>query len=127
MASAKQVHVQMKDRLPCSRTDVEDSTVTMLDIVLAGDPSGHQMTTADDFGVGILSLFQTSKVPLGNDEDVRGCLRVDVFKRENVLVFVNLLRRNFAADDAAEKAIRVSHLSTCRKDTIEAANLSASH
>ena len=47
---------------------------------------------------------------LRNDQDVRGCLRIDVLKGEYMVIFVDFLGRNLAAEDAAEKAIRISHL-----------------
>lgn len=45
---------------------------------------------------------------LRDHEDMRGRLRLYVFESENVLVFMNFFRWNFAANDAAEEAIRVS-------------------
>ena len=39
-------------------------------------------------------------------------LRIDVFEGEDVLVFVNFFRGNFSADDAAEQAVRITHVGT---------------
>ena len=41
---------------------------------------------------------------------MRGRLRIDVFEGKDMLIFMNFPGRNLAADDAAEKAIRISHL-----------------
>ena len=92
-------------------TDVEDGAVALLDVALAGNLGRSEVAAADDFGVGGLGFFQSSKMFLGNDEDVRGGLRVDVFEGEDVVVLVNFPGRNFTGEDAAEEAVggSVSH------------------
>ena len=89
--------------------NVEDGAVSLLDVALAGDLSGGQMAAADDFRVGGLGLFQSSKMFFGNDKDVRGGLRFDVFEGEDVVVLVNFLGWDFTADHAAEQAIGIGH------------------
>jgi len=103
--------MEMKDGLSGAGADVEDGAVSLLDVALAGDLGGGEVAAADDFGVGSLGFFQSSKMFLGNDEHVRGSLGVDVFEGEDVVVLVNFLRGNFATEDAAEEAIgsSVSH------------------
>lgn len=103
--------MEVKDRLSGAGADVEHSAVSLLDVALAGDLGGGEMAAADDFGVGGLGFFQSREMFLGNNEDVGGRLGADVFEGEDVVVFVDFLRGNFAAEDAAEKAIgrRVSH------------------
>jgi hypothetical protein len=99
------MHMEVEDGLSGARTDVEDGAVSVFDVALAGNLRGDEMAAANDFCVAGLGLFQTRKVFLGNDENMRGRLRVNVFEGEDVIVFVNLLRGEFAPDDAAEKAI----------------------
>ncbi len=103
--------MEVEDGLSGAGADVEDGAVSLLDVALAGDLGGRKVTTSDDFGVGDLGFFQSSKMFLGNDEDVRGSLRVDVFESEDVLVFVNFLGGDFTADNAAKEAVGgwVSH------------------
>lgn len=103
--------MEVENRLSSAGADIKNGAVSLLDVALTGDLGGGQMAAADEFGVGGLGLFQSRKMLLGNDENVRGRLRVDVFKGENVVVLVNFLGRNLAADDAAEEAIggSVSH------------------
>lgn len=114
--------MEVENRLSGARPDVEDGAVSLLDVALAGDLGGGEMAAADEFGVGGLGLFQSRKMLFGNDENVRGRLRVDVFEGENVVVLVNFLGRNLAANDAAEEAIggSVSHglLSLYRMATV---------
>jgi len=38
-----------------------------------------------------------------NDEDMGRCLRIDVFERDDLVVLVNDLCRNFLRDDPAEE------------------------
>jgi hypothetical protein len=103
--------VEVEDGLSGAGADVEDGAVSLLDVALAGDLGGGEVAAADDFGVAGLSLFQSGKMLLGNDEDMGGRLCVDVFKGEDVFVLVNSLGGNLAAEDAAEKAVGggVSH------------------
>lgn len=101
--------MQVKHGLSCTRADVEDGAISVFDVALAGNLRGSEMAAADHFGVLRLRLFESCKMFLGNDQNVRGRLGVDVFKGEDVLVFVNFLRRKLAAEDAAEGAMRIVH------------------
>jgi hypothetical protein len=105
------MYVEVKDGLSSARADVKNGPVSLLDVALAGNLSRDQMAASDDLGVGRLSFFQSRKMFLGHDEHVRGRLRTDVFEGDNMFVFVNLLRGNLAANDAAEEAVggSVSH------------------
>jgi hypothetical protein len=90
--------------------DVEDGAVSLLDVALARDLGGGEVAAADDFGVGGLGFFQSGKMFFGNDENVRGRLRFDVFEGEDVFVLVNFFGWDFAADHTAEQAIGIGHL-----------------
>lgn len=108
-ASAEQVDVEVEDGLSGAGADVEDSAVSVLDLALASDLCGGEMAAADDFGIGGFGFFQSREMPFRNDENVRGGLRVDVFEGDDVIVFMHFFGRNFAADDAAEKAVGIGH------------------
>lgn len=103
--------MEVEDRLPSAGTDVKDGTISLLDVALAGDLGGGEMAVADDFGVRGFGFFQPGKMFLGNDENVSGSLRVDVFEGEHVVVFIDFFRWNLAANNAAEEAVggRVGH------------------
>jgi hypothetical protein len=103
------VDVEVEDGLSGAGADIEDGAVSLLDVALAGDLSGGEVTAADDFGVGGLGFFQSGKMFFRNDENVRGGLRVDVFEGKNVVVLVNFLGGDFTAEDTAEKAVSVGH------------------
>jgi len=87
---------------------IEDSAVTVLDFSLPRDSCCREMAAANDFGVVAFCLLQSREVTFRNYEHMHGCLGTNVVKGENVIVFIDFLRRDFAADDAAEKATRVS-------------------
>ena len=99
----------MKDRLTCAGADIEDGAVSLLDVALAGDLGGGEVAATDDFGISGLGFVQSGKVSLRDDQHVCGRLRADVFEGEDMLVFVNFLRRNLAGQDAAEKAVGIRH------------------
>jgi hypothetical protein len=103
------MYMQMENRLSSPRTDIEYGAVPLFNVALTGDVSGSEMAAPDDFGIIGPGLFQSVKMFLRNDQNVRGRLRADVFKSENVVVLVHLPRGNLAAKDAAEQAIRVAH------------------
>ena len=101
--------MQVEDGLPGTWADVEDSAVSLLDFALARDLSSGQMAAADDLRVGTFGFFQSSKMCFGNHQDVCRRLRPDVFKGEHMFIFEDFLGRDFAADDAAEQAVRIQH------------------
>ena len=95
--------MQVEDGLPCAWADVEDGAVSLLDFALPGNVGGGEVAAADEFGVGGLGFFQSSKMFPGNDEYVRGSLRLDVFESEDVVVLVNFFCGDLATKDAAEE------------------------
>jgi len=95
----------MEDGLPGAGTDVEDGAVSLLNLAMACNLGRGKMAAADDFGVSGLGLFQSRKMFLGYDQDVRWGLRLDVFESQDVIVLVNFCCGNFAAEDAAEQAV----------------------
>ena len=101
--------MEVEDGLSGAGADVEDGAVSLLDLALACDLGGGEVAAPDDFSVVGLSLFQSGKMFLGNDKDVGGGLRFDVFEGEDVFVFVNFFGGDFAADHAAEQAIGIGH------------------
>jgi hypothetical protein len=99
------MHVQMKHRLAGARTHIQHGTISVLDIALAGNLGGGQVALANHFGVFRLRFLQSGKMPFGNDQDMRGGLRLKVVESEDMIVLENLPRGNFAAQNAAEEAV----------------------
>src|SRR3974390_1208003 len=122
------MHMQVKDGLSGTGTDVEDGAVSLLDIALAGDLRGGEVATANEFGVGGFGFFQSREMFLGNDQDVRGGLRADVFEGKDVFVFVNFSCRNLSPENAAEEAAGIGHCAvTWGKNIPALTKLSALH
>ena len=120
MTSSQQMDMEMKHRLPRSRTHVEHGPVSLLDIPLAGNLGGGQVAAADHFGVLGLRFLQAGKMFLRNHQHMRGRLGIDVFKGKYVPVLVDFLCGNLAAEYAAEKAVGrgVSHYTFSIAETI---------
>ncbi len=95
----------MKHRLPCTRAYVNNGAVSVFDVALAGDLGGGKVALSDEFGMVCIRFLQSRKMFFGDNENVSGGLRIDVFKGKNVIVFVDLFRGNFAAEYTAEKAV----------------------
>ncbi len=100
--AADEVNVQMKHRLAGARTYVQHGAVAVFDSALPCDLGCGQVTASDKFRVFGGCLFEAGDVFFGNYENVGRTLRIQVFESKGVLIFVHLLRRNFAFDDAAE-------------------------
>ena len=114
MASSEEMDVEMKHRLPRVRAYVKHGPVSLLDVSLARNLGRGQVTATDHFGVLSLRLFQPGKMFSWDDQHMRRCLRIDVFKGKHVLVLVDFLGGNLAAENAAEEAVScgVSHEKT---------------
>ena len=88
-----------------TRSYVQHGAVAVLDISLARDSCCREMTTSDDFGIAFLGFFESRKMRLRNNQHMRRSLRIDIFEREHMRVFMNLLGGNLSANNAAEKTI----------------------
>jgi hypothetical protein len=71
--------------------------------------SGGQQRVGEP-SVGRRHLRGITVMLLGNDEHMRGCLRLDVSEGQRPFVVTDNRRRNLTSDNAAEQAIR-SHAS----------------
>ena len=103
------MYVKVEDGLSRSRPNVQHCSISLFDVALASDLGGGQVALSNNLGIFLLRFLQPCEMFLRDHEDMRGRLRLYVFESENVLVFVNLFRGNFSANDSAEEAIRVNH------------------
>jgi hypothetical protein len=103
------MYVQVKYRLAGARPYIQHGPVAVFDFSLTRNLRGCKMTAANDLRVRSLRLLQSGKVLLRDNQNVRRGLRPDIFEREYVFVFMDLPGRNVAADDAAEKTVRITH------------------
>jgi hypothetical protein len=70
------MQVQVEDALSRARPNVVDGAVTLLDAALARELRRGQLAIANDLRLFRLRLFQSDDVLLGDDEQVRGRLRI---------------------------------------------------
>jgi len=99
------VNVDVKDRLARGLAVVHYEAVAIVvksenscDLGCADDQC------ADGRRVRHCEIVQHRDVLAWNHEKVRRCLRIDVFEGDYVVIFMNLARRDFTRDDAAEEA-----------------------
>jgi hypothetical protein len=99
------MHVEMKNGLPGTRSDVEHGSIAILDAALPRDIGGDELATADHFCILGRGFLQSAQVLLGNDEHMRRSLRINIVEGIYVLVFVDFLGGYFPANDAAEQTV----------------------
>ena len=96
----------MEDRLPRLGPGVEDHTVAA-----GGDPLGLcylldlERQLGQQASVGAGERGQVSIVILGDDQDMRGRLGIDVTKCEGTATFSHTFGRDVTRDDLAEEAV----------------------
>lgn len=108
LPSAEDVDVEVVDGLAAVGAGVEHQAVAVGEVLGAGDFAGGVEKLAEDGGVVLGGVRVRGEVVLGDDEDVRGRLGVDVREGESLLVFVEAVDGDFAGDDFAEEAAHSS-------------------
>ena len=105
ISTSDEMHMEVEDGLTRAWTYIEHRAITIFNAALASDLRSDQVATAYGLGIFGCGFLQAPNVFFGNDENVRGGLRINVFEGKGVGVFINLFGRHFATDDAAEKTI----------------------
>ena len=105
MASTQEVVVDMKNGLAAVISAIRDDTKALLrDSLFSGDFIGRNEYGANQFLVGILYFVKRLHVFFGDDEDMCGSRRVDVFKCKQCVVFIHFIARDLACYDFAKDA-----------------------
>ena len=99
------MEVHVEDRLTGVGPGVDDAAVALRVSELLRDLRGGEEELARDLRVVGAEVVEGGYVLLGDDEHVRRGLRLDVLEGEDVLVLVDLLRRDLAPDELAEEAV----------------------
>jgi len=98
--------VDVENRLPRLGPGVEDDTVAA-----GGDPFGLryllclERQLGQQAGIGAGERGQVRIVILGDDQDMRGRLGIDITKCEGTATFSHPLGRDVTRDDLAEEAV----------------------
>ena len=106
-SARKHVNVQVGDRLPGPFSAVDHQPVAVLvQPQSGGDPNGSRHEASPEFRGG--SLGGSGHMLFGDHQHVHRRLGSEVVEREDVVVLVNPLRREFPREDAAKQA-RTAH------------------
>ena len=112
MAFAEDVEVEVGDGLAAIVAGVDDGAETVLDALLLSDQLGGDKELAEERGVCGRGVGERGMVLLRDQEDVDGCLGVDVREGEDEVVLVEARDGDDAGGDLAEEAIGDSRHST---------------
>jgi hypothetical protein len=97
--------MQMENSLARVRTHVVNRAKSMLQLAFPGDLCGYKLAIAHQFRISLGGLVNADDMLLRDNQDVRRRLRLDVFKRKSLFVFINFFSRNFSGNDLAEEAL----------------------
>ena len=97
--------MQVKHGLAGTGPDIEHRAVPVFNAALARNVRSCEMTAANGFRVFGLRFLQSANMLFWNDQHVGWRLRIDVLKRVGVVIFINLLRGNFAGNNPAEQTV----------------------
>lgn len=83
------------------------------------------MALTDNFSVFARSFFEAHNVLFRNDENMCGCLGINIFKGKRLFVFIDFFGGDFTANNFAEKTIShaakytrvIDRRKSCRKDS----------
>src|SRR5579883_839304 len=115
--------MQMKHGLAGAAPGVHNRAISPEQIAFASQLRGDHLNLAKHRLVSRRCLVQRFEMSARANENVRGRLRVNVLKRENIGVLVHQFRRNLLAADFAEEAIRAHRfappggVSSCSRKT----------
>ncbi len=98
--------MDVEDRLSCIAVRIENGPEAAVgDPAFPGNGSSPPHHLADQPIVFPAQVVQRGDVTLGHDENVRGCLWVDVVEGQQPCVFIHNGARDLSIDDLAEEAI----------------------
>src|SRR5882724_6612376 len=118
VAAAEQVHVKMRHLLMGGGSGIGKDTIAAVgyplvaaDLAQGAHESGHLGRR------GLLGeIVERDVLSLGDHQDMRRALRADVVEGEDVLILVNLVARDLAAQDAGEDVVVViSHCASVQR------------
>src|SRR5437879_7080339 len=97
------MQMQMKDGLARPGTVIQDRAVAREELALARELRGHQLQLTKYGLIFRRGFGQRFKMLTRTNQDMRGRLRADVLKREEVGVFVDNLRWNLLRGNRSEE------------------------
>lgn len=105
-ATAHDVKVNVKDRLPGARHAVHDGAIPALGYFsLPGKIPGAKQHVPDQLRVGVRQVVECCDVAFRNDEKVHRRNRANILKGNQFVVFKHDLRRDLALDYLTEYTV----------------------
>src|SRR5690606_14135105 len=100
-ASGENMDVEVGDLLMTVEADIGEQAIAWRDEALvARDLADRAYEARDLFGAAALRKIVPADIGgLGDNKDVQRCLRIDVMESERMLVLIDFLTRQFAAQD----------------------------
>ena len=111
LPTTQQMQMQMENGLARVRAYVVHRAKSVLQLALLGDLSGDQVGIANNLCVRLGQVIDTDNMFLRDNQHMCRRAGFDVFKGEDLLIFINFLRRYGSGNDLAEEA--VSHGREC--------------
>ena len=103
------MQMKMKDGLSRAAAIVENGAIAGEQIAFLGEFRCNQLQFPEHRLIFRGGIVQRGKMFSRADQNVRRSLRVDIFKRKHLFIFINEFRRNLLRGDFAEQTIRVHH------------------
>ena len=97
--------MQMPHRLTRFGAAVDHDAIPVAQLELPRETIGELERVPHQGRVGLSRIGQRSDMLFGNDQEMCGGLRIDVFEGHQIALFGNDLCRHLAADDAAEQTL----------------------
>jgi hypothetical protein len=111
IATAEQMKVQVPNGLARAATIIHHHPIAWRQIALRRELRGHEQRAPQKRTVLFHGVAELLEMLARADQDVRGRLRRDIFKGEELGVFVDELRRHFMFADLAKDAVgHLGHL-----------------
>src|SRR5208282_987288 len=106
-SSAEQMIMQMRHSLAGVGTAIDDNPIPIVQIPLGGQLLYHHQQMPGQRSIAFGQIGQRRNLLLGNDQDVNGRLRINVFESQAAVILVNNLGGNFPVDNPFEN--RLAH------------------
>jgi hypothetical protein len=105
VAAAEQMDVQVIDGLAAVGAGVDDETIATGQVLVLRNLHGGGEEMAEQGGVLRCGVCVRCEMLLGDQQDVRGRLRVKVWKGEHLVVLVEACDGESTGGDVAEEAV----------------------
>src|SRR5574337_473593 len=100
----QQVKVQMVNRLPALAITIDhQAEAPIRDPDLSCDPVRHQQEVSEQPIIGLVRIEKGREMLTGNNQDMNGGLRVNVFEGNRLLVLIDNLPRTLTIGDLTKE------------------------